>query len=265
MKENEINTNTIDEEINCQFESHYNQPDKNGMEEGARLQSSTPIRAEFGRLDDENESDKEWEILYASKQRVLRNKRKKKWLTVFIAVLAVAVILITGSYVKDKQERERLDAEKQEYLQLLYVQCVLSTSVLKDIELVKTGMGHYELFVNALNDIIKLNESRSNMDLIIPGFSAFDMTVEQIYQNLVYGQDSYFYEAFDADEALSEEEINYLTNLRSDFLTMRETIYPDSHYHNMNGEEISRMLTEIVKKYQINSDIRTFSDKYRRN
>ncbi len=177
----------------------------------------------------------------------------------------MAAILITGGYIKDKQERERLEAEKQEYLQLLYVQCVLSTSALNDIELAKTDMGHYELFVNALNDIMKLNDSRSDMDLIIPGFSTFDMTVEQIYQNLVNGQEAYFYNAFDADETLSQEEINYLTNLRSDFLTMSETIYPDSHFHNMNGEEISRMFSGIVKKYQTNSDIRTFSDKYRRN
>lgn len=265
MKENEINANTIDEKINQPFESHFNQPVRGGMEEGVQLQSNTPIRAEFGRLDDENESDKEWEILYAKKQRALRNKRKKKCLVAVIAILAAAAIFITGGYLKDKQERERLEAEKQEYLQLLYVQCALSTSALNDIELVKTGMGHYELFLKALNDIMKLNDSRSNMDLIISGFSAFDMTVEQIYQNLVYGQEAYSYDAFDADKALSEEEINYLTNLRSDFLTMSDTIYPDSHFHNMNGEEISRMFTGIVKKYQTNSDIRTFSDKYRKN
>lgn len=88
------------------------------------------------------------------------------------------------------------------------------------------------------------------------------MTVEQIYQNLAYGQEAYSYDAFDTDKTLSEAEINYLTNLRSDLLTMSDTIYPDSHFHNMNREEISRMFAGIVKKYQTNSDIRTFSDNY---
>lgn len=227
-----------------------------------KLNKNTP---DFGRLDEEKESDKAWEINYTNKQRTLRNKRKKKIVMAAIVLFAVAAVFITGYLLEDKQKKDRLEAEKQEYLQLLYVQCVQSTNALDGIELVKEGMGHYELFVNALNDIIRLNDDRSNIELIVPGFSAFDMAIEQIYQNIRYGQESYQYEAFDADHTLSEEEIDYLTNLRSDFRLMKDAIYPDGHFRNMDGEEVSRLFAGIVKKYQTNSDISTFSDKYRQN
>ncbi len=226
---------------------------------------SSYLKPDFGRLDEESKSDKNWEINYGKKQRSLRNRRKRKVFAAVIILFVTAAVILIVSGLKEKKKRDVLEADKQEYLQLLYVQCVQGTNSLDGIELVKQGVGHYDLFVDSLNDIMKLNDNRSSMELAVAGFSSFDMTIEQIYQNLKYGQESYQYQAFDADSALSEEEINYLTNLRRDFQLICDAIYPNGHFNNMTGEEIGRLFSDVIKKYRTNSDIRTFSDKYRIN
>lgn len=222
----------------------------------------TFINPNFGHLDKESEADKKWEIDYANRQRMIKKKRRNRR-SIAVGILTASIMLLfTISVIKEKNKRDILEVDKKEYLNQLYVQCNQGVKALDNIEFVEEGLGNYELFTDSLKAIINLDNEKSNMERIITGFSAFHLTMEQIYQNMTNGQEVYQYEAFDADNKLSEIEKQYLTNIRYDFMTLCDAIYTKGNFNNLKPEEIDHLFSYFIKKYQTNSDIRTFSGKY---